>query len=58
MVTKLGNGKTTSLWFDNWSSVGALNSFVSHRDMYDARIAIDLKVYDMVFSNNWNWPLE
>ena len=58
IVVKLGNGRSTSLWFDNWSNIGVLSNIVTYRDMYDARIEADMTVKDMVVNGNWNWPHE
>ena len=58
IVTKVGDGKKASMWFDNWSSLGALNSIINYRDLYDVRLSIDLKVADLIVNDNWQWPSE
>ncbi|GJZ20771.1 RNA-directed DNA polymerase, eukaryota, reverse transcriptase zinc-binding domain protein [Tanacetum coccineum] len=55
---KIGNGRDTSLWFDNWNSIGPLSNLITHRDIYDARLKIDMKVYEMVKDGKWGWPSE
>ncbi|PWA40519.1 RNA-directed DNA polymerase, eukaryota, Reverse transcriptase zinc-binding domain protein [Artemisia annua] len=52
------NGRTVSMWFDNWSSIGPLHQYITYRDLYDARLDVDLKVSEMVRDNNWVWPSE
>ncbi|GJS15294.1 hypothetical protein Tco_0409766 [Tanacetum coccineum] len=50
IVTKVEDGNKTSLWFDNWSNIGPLDQFISHRSKYDARInlqAVNLNVQAM-----------
>ena len=33
---KLGDGNSASMWFDNWSDIGALNDIISYNDLYNA----------------------
>ncbi|GJU59704.1 RNA-directed DNA polymerase, eukaryota, reverse transcriptase zinc-binding domain protein [Tanacetum coccineum] len=35
LVMKIGNGGNTSVIYDNWSSIGVLQSFITHRDLYN-----------------------
>ncbi|PWA43292.1 RNA-directed DNA polymerase, eukaryota, Reverse transcriptase zinc-binding domain protein [Artemisia annua] len=56
MVYKIGDGKRTSLWYDNWSQVGPLINHVTHRNIYAARLADNMKVSEMVSNGNWNRP--
>ena len=56
MVYKIGNGKTISLWYDSWSNVGPLSQFVTHRDIYAARLNEELKICDMINNRSWLWP--
>ncbi|GJZ55588.1 hypothetical protein Tco_0610781 [Tanacetum coccineum] len=48
----------TSLWFDNWSNIGPLNQFISHRNMYDARLNDKMTVKEWVEQCNGQWPEE
>ncbi|KAJ9535280.1 hypothetical protein OSB04_un001622 [Centaurea solstitialis] len=57
-VHVLGDGKRTSLWFDAWHPAGPLCNFISKRDIYAARLSLDLRVCDMVVDGLWVWPLE
>ncbi|GKA46438.1 RNA-directed DNA polymerase, eukaryota, reverse transcriptase zinc-binding domain protein [Tanacetum coccineum] len=38
---KLGNGKSVSAWYDNWSIEGPLCKFISAKEIYDARLSSD-----------------
>lgn len=51
-----GFGMKASMWFDNWSNIGALHTLVSCRDMYNARRSVDMKVGE--FMENGVWPQE
>lgn len=35
---ELGNGRSTSFWFDNWSSLGRLYDLTGHRGVIDMGI--------------------
>lgn len=48
MVMQVGNGRKASMWFDNWSSIGAMHKFISYRDLYNARLNVETKVADML----------
>ncbi|PWA35447.1 reverse transcriptase zinc-binding domain-containing protein [Artemisia annua] len=58
MVMQVGNGRKTSMWFDNWSSIGALSNFISYRELYNAKLNADTKVVDMIENGTWKWPTE
>ncbi|KAJ9560832.1 hypothetical protein OSB04_005992 [Centaurea solstitialis] len=57
-VHVLGVGRRTSVWFDNWHPAGPLCNFISKRDIYAARLSLDLRVCDMVVDGLWVWPIE
>ncbi|GKD39370.1 ribonuclease H-like domain-containing protein, partial [Tanacetum coccineum] len=44
LFKKVGNGETTSIWFDQWTGIGALCDSVSYRDLYDARFKATMTV--------------
>nr|GEZ70209.1 hypothetical protein [Tanacetum cinerariifolium] len=46
----------TSLWYDNWSSIGPLFEGRDYRSLYDARLKMDLKVSDLICNEEWKWP--
>ncbi|GKE22308.1 RNA-directed DNA polymerase, eukaryota, reverse transcriptase zinc-binding domain protein [Tanacetum coccineum] len=56
VIYKVGNGRKTSLWFDNWSSIGPLFQSLTHRDLYDERLNESLTVSDLVVNGKWKWP--
>ncbi|GKB73101.1 RNA-directed DNA polymerase, eukaryota, reverse transcriptase zinc-binding domain protein, partial [Tanacetum coccineum] len=56
IVTRIGNGKDTSVWFDNWSFLGPLCKFISNRDIFEAELSLSCKVADVVCNEEWNWP--
>ena len=53
---KIGDGKTTSLWFDRWCANGPLIDEVSVRDIYGAGLTTSSKVADAINSGTWMWP--
>ncbi|GKB36941.1 hypothetical protein Tco_0881883 [Tanacetum coccineum] len=55
---KVGNGKNTSLWFDNWCDLGPLFRIISNRSLYSASLQRNMMVADMVSNDKWNWPTE
>ncbi|GJZ41300.1 hypothetical protein Tco_0588186 [Tanacetum coccineum] len=52
----LGDGKGTNIWYDQWSTMGILSEIVSNKDIYDARLASNMSVWDMISDNKWRWP--
>nr|GEY48812.1 hypothetical protein [Tanacetum cinerariifolium] len=46
--------KNQSIWEVDVS--GPLNRFLSKRDIYVARIAMDAKVVEIISNGKWNWP--
>ena len=52
----LGNGKHTSVWFDNWSFLGPLCQFISKRDIFEAGLSLSCKISDVVRDGEWLWP--
>lgn len=53
----IGNGKSTSLWYDNWHPKGPLISVYGDRIIYDAGLANNTMVCDVVEGENWRWPV-
>ncbi|GJR31505.1 hypothetical protein Tco_1107737 [Tanacetum coccineum] len=52
--SKVGNSRSTSLWYDNWSSIVPLDQFISNRDMYDERLSSKMTVSEMMRQSNWS----
>ncbi|PWA58056.1 RNA-directed DNA polymerase, eukaryota, Reverse transcriptase zinc-binding domain protein [Artemisia annua] len=52
LVKEVGDGCNTSVWFDNWSTFGALNYYVTYRDLYNERYKIDMFVHEFVEVSN------
>ena len=38
--------------------MGPLMQYITHREIYDARLSMDCTVGDMIENGRWNWPLE
>ncbi|GJY12210.1 RNA-directed DNA polymerase, eukaryota, reverse transcriptase zinc-binding domain protein [Tanacetum coccineum] len=58
MIMKVINREKTSVLIDNWSSVGVLQSFLTHRDMYNGRVKADTVVKEIVNNGICEWPSE
>lgn len=55
---KLGYGKATSIWFDNWCSISPLRNTLSVRDITRSRCLVSYKVADLCRDGVWHWPTE
>nr|GEY66007.1 hypothetical protein [Tanacetum cinerariifolium] len=55
---KLGNGKSTSLWFNWWCPQSLLISYITLRDVYNAGYNLQNCVADLVLDDGWAWPQE
>lgn len=54
----IGNGITTSLWYDNWHPLGPLVSKFGTRIIYDSGISEDATVSAILSNNNqWKFPI-
>ena len=58
MVKKIGNGKKTNMWYDQWSSLGVLKDTISTRSIHNARLSENMTVNEMIYNNQWRWPNE
>ncbi|GKC30569.1 hypothetical protein Tco_1037863 [Tanacetum coccineum] len=56
IVTCIGDGTSTSVWFDNWLFLGPLCQFITNRDMFEAGLSLSCKVSDIVVNGEWRWP--
>ncbi|KAK3221992.1 hypothetical protein Dsin_009017 [Dipteronia sinensis] len=52
----IGNGSSTSLWFDNWHPDGTLLSKWSPRMVYDSGLPLNATVNAIVLGDSWSWP--
>lgn len=56
IIHRLGDGRDTSLWFDNWCNLGPLSNIFSSREMANLELSRDLKVADLMVNDSWAWP--
>ncbi|GJZ21446.1 RNA-directed DNA polymerase, eukaryota, reverse transcriptase zinc-binding domain protein [Tanacetum coccineum] len=56
IVSKIGDGKGTSLWFDNWHPICPLNNFISKRKIHYSGLSLKTKVADVIDRGKWKWP--
>ncbi|GKC36131.1 hypothetical protein Tco_1048515 [Tanacetum coccineum] len=54
--SKLGNGMSTSLWYDRWCSQCPLIQYLSPRDITSEGYNLQTCVADLVSNNGWLWP--
>ena len=55
---KIGDGKSCSLWYDKWHSIGPLCKFIDSKTIIDVGLDVKAKVADLVNNQEWNWPIE
>ncbi|GJW24414.1 putative reverse transcriptase domain-containing protein [Tanacetum coccineum] len=53
---KLGNGKSSSIWYDSWCAHSPLINFISPRDIYREGFELSSKVAELIVNNAWSWP--
>ncbi|GJY25759.1 putative RNA-directed DNA polymerase [Tanacetum coccineum] len=56
--SKVGNGNTTSIWYDQWSTLEPLAHRVSSRDIVRSGLTLQSKVSDIVVNGSWSWPVD
>ncbi|GJW62043.1 putative RNA-directed DNA polymerase [Tanacetum coccineum] len=56
--SRIGDGKNTFAWFDNWSAASPLSNLISNRDIYRAGLGLDARVSDIVLAGSWVWPTD
>ncbi|KAJ0955627.1 putative reverse transcriptase zinc-binding domain-containing protein [Helianthus annuus] len=54
--TSLGDGSSTSAWYDTWSALGPLGNFLSPRTITNARFRLDSSVAEINIEGVWQWP--
>ncbi|XP_022024349.1 uncharacterized protein LOC110924666 [Helianthus annuus] len=52
----VGNGATTSAWYDFWCNPGPLSDFLSPRTITDADFKLDDSVANVYSNDSWRWP--
>ena len=52
----IGNGTSTSLWYDKWTDLDPLASRISPRDIHSAGLSLQSKVSDIIVQGSWVWP--
>ncbi|GJV63611.1 reverse transcriptase domain-containing protein [Tanacetum coccineum] len=59
---EIGNGLSTSVWYDNWHINGPLSKFITKRDAYDSRMSnekmcqmVRTRMVDRCFSVKQRW---
>ncbi|GJZ84463.1 RNA-directed DNA polymerase, eukaryota, reverse transcriptase zinc-binding domain protein [Tanacetum coccineum] len=58
IVIRIGNGEKTFVLYDNWCGAGILQSFITNRDVYNARRNTNMVVKDIVEDGKCKWPEE
>ncbi|GJY89862.1 hypothetical protein Tco_0505058 [Tanacetum coccineum] len=56
VMHKLGNGKSTSAWFDKWHPNGPFSAFISKRNINDAGFNLTMSVNEVIEDGRWLWP--
>ncbi|XP_022020097.1 uncharacterized protein LOC110920175 [Helianthus annuus] len=54
--SSIGDGKTTSAWFDKWSDVEPIGKFISPRLIHRAGFDLYTTVADVNQDGQWRWP--
>ncbi|GJZ70440.1 hypothetical protein Tco_0633990 [Tanacetum coccineum] len=55
---EIGNGQSTSVWYDYWHPTGLLSKVITKRDVYEARMTDKCTVNEAIERGNWAWPSE
>nr|GEU39556.1 hypothetical protein [Tanacetum cinerariifolium] len=51
-----GNGRSTSVWYDNWCSTSPLINYLTLRDISREGFHLKNNVADMISNGAWSWP--
>ncbi|PWA73149.1 reverse transcriptase zinc-binding domain-containing protein [Artemisia annua] len=55
MVKSIGDGANTSIWFNDWTTFGAIHRYITYRDLYNERYKIDMSVKEFFDVSNRKW---
>ncbi|GKD65042.1 RNA-directed DNA polymerase, eukaryota, reverse transcriptase zinc-binding domain protein [Tanacetum coccineum] len=55
---KIGDGQITNIWFDKWCKEGPLFDIIPFKSRYEARLAENASIADMIVNKDWIWPKE
>ena len=58
MIKKIGDGASTNVVYDHWSTIGVLQNFITNRDIQNARLNANTVVRDMIVDGVFHWPAE
>ena len=53
----VGDGRSTSLWFDDWMPQGPIHTTMGDRVIYDSGLPRTAKVQDILSHGTWRWPI-
>ena len=54
---RIGNGRGTFLWYDNWHPLGPLLDKFGPRVVYDVALGLHARVSTVIEGDWWHWPL-
>ncbi|GKE26316.1 putative reverse transcriptase domain-containing protein, partial [Tanacetum coccineum] len=56
IVHRIGDGLSTSLWYDSWHAICPLSDFISKRKIYYSGLSLDCNVANVIENGMWKWP--
>jgi len=57
IFSDIGDGKNTSLWFDNWHPMGPLHPLFGDVAIYNSNLPRHASVASIIRGVAWNWPV-